>query len=296
MKRFPVHIAMDKMKHIKLFIAITFIFICAGNVRAEVREDTISDHGPKGIKAFEFALRLDYMSVSGTTRYLSETSDINMQFPSEGENNSVLSPTLSAGLEAGKNHFFMGFNYIDLDFQGETSKPTLLISEDSTLVLIPRGTAVSNNINMNILSLIWTRTILDREIHEFGIGAGLMLIDYRTSYAVEGYYEDGSFRQVYPAPMLSIHYSIDVKMLEFTALVGGVGASINGNAIAYANMDFALRLKVFRARDWLGMISFGVKFVPFYMYYQSNELQFENEMRLLGPFLGFRLKKIRTKE
>ena len=281
------------MKLPQTIIAVAIAIVLSFDLEAKQTGDTISGTAQKKVKAFEFALRLDYMSVKGTTRYLSETSDVYIDFPEEGENNFVLSPTLSAGFETGRDHFFLGFNYVDLDFSGQTLEPTLLLFPDTSFVLIPPGTKVGSSIGMNILSLIWTRTVMEKKNHELGIGAGLMLIDYSSEYSIEGYFEEGGFRKLYPAPMLSIHYTLDVRKLEFTTLLGGVGVSINGNAIAYANMDFAVRYKLFRVNNWQGMISAGAKLVPFYLSYQSNELEFENKMNLFGPFLGFRIKKIR---
>ena len=256
------------------------------------QESQENDSARNKIKSFDFALRLDYMFTSGYVDYSGVISEVSYTFPEEGDQVATLSPTFSAGIEIGRNHFFLGFNDVSLDIDGALENSIHIEYEDSTLLYIPAGTRVRSEIDMNIISLSWARTIIESQQHEFGMGAGLMLIDYGSNYTLEGFVESNSFDQVYPAPMLSFHYSMDLERVEFVALVGGVGIKLKDKAIAYSNMDISARYKLFRRNNWLGMLSFGVKFVPFYTSFSSDLIYFENKMNLLGPFVGFRFKRV----
>ena len=268
------------------FLLFAFEVVLSG------QESQENDSARIKIKSIDFALRLDYMFSSGYVDYSGVIAEVSYSFPEEGDQVATWSPTISAGMEIGKNHFFLGFNDVSLEVSGALENEIHLEYEDSTLLYIPEGTRVRSEIDMNIISLSWARTILDRRQHDFGMGAGLMLIDYGSDYTLEGFVENNSFEEVYPAPMISFHYSMDLERVELVALVGGVGIKLKDKAIAYSNMDISARYKLFRRNNWLGMLSFGVKFVPFYTTFSSDLIYFENKMNLLGPFVGFRFKRV----
>jgi len=279
-----------KMKPSKTFLALYLSLAFCNFLHAQADEEHKKE---KKIISYDFALRLDYMFTNGTIRYEDWNTETYADFPSEGETNASLSPTISAGMEITKNHLFFGWNYVNIGAIGATQSPALFKPEGSPPVLIPKGTKMTSNINMNIYSFIWTRTVIDKKNHELGIGAGLMLIDYNNDYSLEEYIEIGEFSQIFPAPMISLHYKLDLERFELQTLIGGVAARINGNEIAYMNLDVAARYKIFNSKGWLGMLSVGLKYVPFYMSVETEEYSYENIMSLFGPFVGFRLKKFR---
>ena len=118
-----------------------------------------------------------------------------------------------------------------------------------------------------------------------------MFIDYRSNYHVDGYTDTGEFGQVYPAPILSVSYTYMLNRLELHILVGGVGVKIQGNEIAYMNLDAAARFILFQSGSWLGLFSAGVKYIPFHLLIKTEEFSYVNNMTMFGPFLGFRFRK-----
>ena len=231
------------------------------------------------------------MSPQGTIKFQDSSFSINTTFPEEGESILFSSPTLAGSIGIGPSDIHLGWNPIKFTSFSEVPDSLLVLTGD-TLLLIPKGAEVQSKISMNIFSIIWTKELARSPRSSLGLGAGLMLIDYRSNYRVDGYTDTGEFGQVYPAPMLSFSYTYLIKRLELHALVGGVGVKINGNEVAYMNLDAAARFIMFRSNDWLGFFSAGIKFIPFHLRIKTDTFSYVNDMTMFGPFVGFRFRKL----
>jgi len=247
----------------------------------------------KGLRSYEFALRISFMASSGTISYTDANSEFHTSFPKEGESTTFTSPSLAGGIGIGGSDIYFGWNLIRFDMNSETQEPNIFLNEDNDPVFIPAGSEVTSETDMEIFSIIWTKDIVSSKRSIFGLGAGLMLIDYSSSYQVEGYTDTGGFGQLFPAPMISLEYTYQVKKLEFQVLAGGVGIKIQGNEIAYLNLDIALRYKLFNMSNWMGMLSVGFKYIPFHLSISNDDFTYQNDMVMAGPFIGFRLRRSR---
>jgi hypothetical protein len=244
-----------------------------------------------GLQSYDLSFRFSFMRPRGTIQFEDSTFSIDTTFPEEGESIVFSSPTLAGSLGIGPSDIHLGWNPIS--FTSISIVPdSLLVQTPDTIILIPEGTEVISEISMNIFSIIWTKELVQTPRSSLGLGAGLMLIDYRSNYRVDGYTDTGEFGQVYPAPMLSFAYTYALKRLELHALVGGVGVMINGNEVAYMNLDAAARFIMFQSNDWLGFFSAGVKFIPFHLLIKTDTFSYVNDMTMLGPFAGFRFRKL----
>ena len=249
-----------------------------------------TEENSKGLHSFDLSLRFSFMSPSGTIHFQDSSFSIDTTFPEEGESILFSSPTLAGSLGIGPSDIHFGWNPVK--FTSVSVVPdSLLVQSPDTILLIPKGAEVTSKISMNIYSIIWTKELASSRRSAFGLGAGLMLIDYRSNYRIDGYTDTGEFGQLYPAPMISFSYTYMMKQLELHALVGGVGVKINGNEVAYMNLDAAARLVLFKSDKWLGLFSVGIKFIPFHLLIETEEFSYVNNMTMSGPFAGFRFRR-----
>jgi hypothetical protein len=255
----------------------------------------ITETNSSGIESIELGLRYSIMSPTGTIQYRDASSEISTTFPASGKSSSFTSPTIAGGFEIGRSSFFLGWNPVEFSASGKTQKPNLALTPDG-LTLIPAGSEALSRISMQIYSLIWTKDMASTPKSTFGLGAGLMFIDYRSDYGIIGYDLSSEFNQVFPAPMLSLSYAYRLNRLELQALAGGVGVKIQGNEIAYLNFDAAVRFILFHSGNWLGLFSAGIKYIPFHLYIATDELQYKNDFEMVGPFFGLRVRRVLTKD
>ena len=74
-------------------------------------------------------------------------------------------------MEIGRNHLFFDWNYVNITANGATPSVNIFNPEGSPPIIIPKGTGMRSNINMNIYSLIWTRTIFNKKVSDIGVEA-----------------------------------------------------------------------------------------------------------------------------
>jgi hypothetical protein len=269
-------------------LPITFLIGLQTNSFGQINNP--EEEEKKGLHSFDLSLRFSFMSPQGTIQFQDSSFSIETTFPEEGESIIFSSPTLAGSFGIGPSDIHLGWNPIN--FTSTSVIPdSLIVTTPDTTVLIPQGTEVISDISMNIFSVIWTKELARSKRSSFGLGAGLMFIDYRSTYRVDGYTDTGEFGQVYPAPMLSVAYTYELNRLELQALIGGVGVKIKGNEVAYMNLDAAARFVLFRSESWLGLFSAGVKFIPFHLLIETEEFKYVNDMTMAGPFAGVRFRK-----
>jgi len=75
---------------------------------------------------------------------------------------------------------------------------------------------------------------------------------------------------------------------------GGDGIKIQGNEIAYLNLDAAIRYKLLHIAGSVGMLAAGFKYIPFHMSFSTDDFSYQNDMDMIGPFVGFRIRKFRS--
>jgi len=234
---------------------------------------------------YTVGLRYTLLLPSGQATIISDGTEVDSEFPESGTNPVAHSPSIAVGIQLGKYHLSLGANPVSYKIQGEV--PNNVFENGN---FIPEGTPTYTETEMYIFSLIATRKVISGKHSEFGIGLGLMLINYSSTLNIEGVDEEAMFEQWFPAPMLALRYVYDIKHWEFDAVVGGVGVKINSSAIAYMDFEAAARYKMFRKNNWMGMISLGIKYIPFYISTEQEDFSFEQTTNFVGPYLGLRFK------
>lgn len=271
----------------KAVIFLVFLFASA-HMHAEAYE---KDSVEKRIQSYDFSLRYSVLYPSGTQTFRLLKFESTSDFPPEGrEIDPTGAPAFTMGVRFKKYNLYFSTNYVNFKILGET-KVDLVPEENDT---IPAGATTASEIRMSLLSLIVTRRIVQWNGGSFGIGAGLMLLPYKSEYSIEGLAESYTYDQLFPGPMITLNVEQQLNRFNFQVLAGILGAKINGNTIAYMNSDLSIKYAFHQTSKIKMEVLLAFKYIPFNMKVVNEPVtEYSLNADFFGPSVGLNLSILR---
>ncbi len=164
-----------------------------------------------------------------------------------------------------------------------------LTSEDIVKggVTIPAGTPLDTTMDLGIYSFVATYNLIPGR-HELGIGAGLMVMDFKVSYNAQNTGANITVNETTPMPLLALSGTSRWKQRVFQGVIGGAAVNYDGNKVAYGSVDAVARYMFYQGERGAGMVSLGYRYIPIKIdiNYESNA--FKADLGFAGPYLGLR--------
>jgi hypothetical protein len=153
-------------------------------------------------------------------------------------------------------------------------------------ITIPAGTPVETTMDLGIYSAIVTYNVIDRA-YKVGLGLGLMGLDFGVEYDT-GLIQVPIDETIY-LPLVAASLSYDWNRLEVEGLVGGAAVNMNGEKVAYIDLDIALRYTLIQREHIGAQVALGYKYIAMDMELSADSGNaFEADLNFTGPYVGLR--------
>jgi len=152
---------------------------------------------------------------------------------------------------------------------------------------IAAGTPVSSDFRFNVASGALTFDLLPVPDVELGIGLGVAVVDFRGRIADPSTGTTIATSSTIPVPLLAGRFTWEIWRLEAALLVSGFDYSINGDSMAYYDVDAQLRFRFLGDDGHLqGYVGLGYRQVGADFAYDDGGTRVRSDATLKGPFLG----------
>jgi hypothetical protein len=271
--------------------------LCCSLSFAFSQDTTYNKNHDKHSLALE--LRYGLMSASGDLNARADRitgvngkNEINVAFPSQGNDATFNYAALAVAFRLNKYHFSLEVNPLNYRAKAET--------EDSLYVegvLVPPGSSLDVISELGIYSFVVTRDIIEGKRGEFGIGLGIMLIDYNFGISIDNYLEEETISHWLPAPTIAIRYTYNTPKWELNARLAGVAVRAHDIELGYMDADFSGRYKIYKKEPWIGMITAGIRYLPLftsaeYLSEDYGPIYMSSSSIYIGPYIGIRFELV----
>ena len=154
-------------------------------------------------------------------------------------------------------------------------------------ITIPAGTALDTTMDLGINSLVVTYNLIPGE-HELGIGAGLMVMNFKVSYTAKNSGANITIDETTPMPLLAISGTARWQKFVFQGVIGGAAVNYDGNKVAYGSVDVTARYMFYQRQNKGGLVSLGYRYIPLKMDFSYENNAFKADIDFAGPYLGLR--------
>jgi hypothetical protein len=152
---------------------------------------------------------------------------------------------------------------------------------------IAAGTSVSSDFRFNVASGALTFDVLPVPDVELGIGLGVAAVDFRGRISDPASGSTIVTSNTIPVPLLAGRVTWEIWRLEAALLVSGFDYSIDGDSMAYYDVDAQLRFRFLGDDGHLqGYIGLGYRQIGADFAYDDGGTRVKSDATLKGPFLG----------
>lgn len=187
---------------------------------------------------------------------------------------------------------------VDLDF----GMPTLAVSiasssfdgEGTTTstfsqsgVVIPVGTDVRTQADLDVYSSTLTFDILPSDTIELGFGVGATLVDVRGSLNQIGGPNSIDVDELLPVPLLAARLGVDLGRFELRGSVAGMDVTFDGNLVRVVDADIAARYRFLGGEERFSLAgTLGWRYARIQADYEDGDDNVRLDMTLDGPYIG----------
>ena len=154
-------------------------------------------------------------------------------------------------------------------------------------VTIPAGTSLDTTMDLGIYSFVATYNLIPGQ-HELGIGAGLMVMDFKVSYTAQNTGANITVDETTPMPLLALSGTTRWKQMVFQGVIGGAAVNYDGNKVAYGSVDVAARYMFYQRGSGGAMVSLGYRYIPIKIDINYESSAFKADLGFAGPYVGLR--------
>ena len=124
--------------------------------------------------------------------------------------------------------------------------------------------------------------------HELGIGAGVMVMNFKVSYTAKNTGANITIDETTPMPLLAISGTTKWQKFIFQGVIGGAAVNYEGNKVAYGSVDVTARYMFYQRHNKGGLVSLGYRYIPLKMDFSYENNAFKADIDFAGPYLGLR--------
>lgn len=174
---------------------------------------------------------------------------------------------------------------------GWSGSGTLSAAIDDGGIVIPAGTQVNSKLDLAYHSAIVTFDLVPTSTVEAGIGPGIALVD------ISGQIADASglttetvdFDELLPMPMIAARTEVQIDRFEIGVLLAGLGVEIDGDELAFVELDVHARYRLFGLTGdrVAGSIGIGWRHLDIAAEYDDDGDSVDVDIEVSGPYFGF---------
>jgi hypothetical protein len=152
---------------------------------------------------------------------------------------------------------------------------------------IASGASVNSDFRFNVASGALTFDVLPVPDVELGIGLGVAVVDFRGRVSDTSTGSTIATSSTIPVPLVAGRVTWEIWRLEAALLVSGFDYSINGDSMAYYDVDAQLRFRFLGDDGHVqGYVGLGYRQVGADFAYDDHGTHVGSDVTLKGPFLG----------
>lgn len=191
-------------------------------------------------------------------------------------------PGLRADLEFGSPHVVVAWSRTQNDGEGQL---TGQMSDDG--VILPVGTDVATDVDLDVYTAIVTFDLLPTETFELGIGLGVHVIDLDATVVSLDGLNPGTIdlQTTVPIPVLALQAGFEVGRFEVAGLFSGMQYASDGDEATFYDLDVGARFRIL-GEGVTGSITAGWRMTRLDARYEDEDDNADVDLELSGPYVG----------
>ncbi len=151
---------------------------------------------------------------------------------------------------------------------------------------ITAGTAVASELDIGLYSGVVTFDLLPTDNFELGLGLGVSVADFDTSFTDETTGDRIATDEVVPIPVLAARGGFALGPVDVSVLAAGMAVAIDGDEATYIDLDAVARVRVLGSGDrFTGWLALGWRQVELDAEYEDDG-EAELDLEFSGPYFG----------